>query len=153
MPKNTLIQVTAELFNQLSFPFCTTIILYGSKVRGRYILNPKEFIRNFIYHVYTLLGRAPNVESLNAVGRLSLKLNMYLMILNFWTHFENLPVNSIFFNSKTVSQLNQQTKKTQSFMTRLIRLPNSQLTATFSAKNQLILTAIFWAIFSKQNQS
>ena len=36
-------------------------------------------------------------------------------------------------------------------MTRLIRLPNSQLTATFSAKNQLILTAIFWAIFSKQN--
>ena len=31
----------------------------------------------------------------NEMGRLSLKLNMYLMILKFWIHLENLPENII----------------------------------------------------------
>ena len=34
------------------------------------------------------------------MGRLSFKLNIYLMILNFWIHFENLPVNSVLFIAK-----------------------------------------------------
>ena len=74
------------------------------------------------------------------------------MILNFWIHFENLPVISIFFfllRNSFSTQLAE--NETQSFMSLLIRLPNSQLTANFSAKNQLTFTAIFWANFSKQN--
>lgn len=50
--------------------------------------------------MYTLLGRASNVVSPKAMGRLSFKLNIYLMILNFWIHFENLPVNSVLFIAK-----------------------------------------------------
>ena len=50
--------------------------------------------------MYTLLGRASNVVSPKAMGRLSFKLNIYLMILNFWIHFENLAVNSVLFIAK-----------------------------------------------------
>ena len=38
-------------------------------------------------------------------------------------------------------------------MSLLIRLPNSQLTANFSAKNQLTFTAIFWANFSNKTRA
>ena len=39
--------------------------------------------------------RAPNVVSRNEVGRLPLKLHVYMRMLKIWTHLENLPDNSI----------------------------------------------------------
>ena len=74
------------------------------------------------------------------------------MILNFWIHFENLPGNSTDFSLLRNSFSTQLAEnKTQSFMSLLIRFPNIQLTANFSAKNQLTLTAIFWA--NSQNKT
>ena len=53
------------------------------------------------------------------------------MILNFWIHFENLPVNSIVLKLQNCFSTQLADKKTQSFMNLPIRLPNSQLTANF----------------------
>ena len=39
--------------------------------------------------------RAPDVVSRNEVGRLPLKLHVYMRMLKFWTHLENLSDNSI----------------------------------------------------------
>ena len=61
--------------------------------------------------------------SRNDMGRLSLKLNIYSVILKFWIHLENLPKNSI--ATETVSQtLNSTSKyqKTQSFMNSVIEI-------------------------------
>ena len=39
--------------------------------------------------------RAPNVVAPNETGRLPLKYNIFLSIINFWLHLETLPENSV----------------------------------------------------------
>ena len=61
--------------------------------------------------------------SRNDMGRLSLKLNIYSVILKLWIHLENLPKNSI--ATETVSQTLNSTsryQKTQSFMNSVIEI-------------------------------
>ena len=61
--------------------------------------------------------------SRNDMGRLSLKLNIYSVILEFWIYLENLPKNSI--ATETVSQTLNSTsryQKTQSFMNSVIEI-------------------------------
>ena len=56
---------------------------------------PRKDSTQFYKHYLGLNRRAPNVASRNQKERLYLKLNIYLMILKFWIHLENLPENSI----------------------------------------------------------
>ena len=49
----------------------------------------------FYKYILGLNKRAPNVVARNETGRLSLKLNILLSIIKFWTHLESLPENSI----------------------------------------------------------
>ena len=89
-----------KLFDSLFLP----ILLYSSEIWGAYDKidlskwekDPIEKLHTQFYIYYMGLNwRAPNVVSRNEVGRLSLKLHVYMRILKFWTHLENLPDNSI----------------------------------------------------------
>ena len=69
---------------------------YDNLVLGKWEKDPVERLhRQFYKHYLGLNRRAPNVAFRNEMGRPSLKLNMYLMILKFWIHLENLPENII----------------------------------------------------------
>ena len=89
-----------KLFDSLFLP----ILLYSSEVWGAYDKidlskwekDPIEKLHTQFYKYYMGLNRrAPNVVSRNEVGRLPLKLHVYMRMLKFWTHLENLPDHSI----------------------------------------------------------
>ena len=94
------ISMCNKLFDSLFLP----ILLYSSEVWGAYDKidlskwekDPIEKQHTQFYKYYIGLNRrAPNVVSRNEVGRLPLKLHVYMRMLKFWTHLENLPDNSI----------------------------------------------------------
>lgn len=88
----------------------------------------KDFKTSYIYvffykHCLGLNRRTQTVVSRNDMGRLSLNLNIYSVILKLWIHLENLPKNSI--ATETVSQTLNSTsryQKTQSFMNSVIEI-------------------------------
>ena len=99
-----------KLFASLFLP----ILLYSSEVWGAYDKidpnkwekDPVEKLHTQFYKYYMGLNRrAPNIVSRNEVGRLPLKLHVYMRMLKFWTHLENLPDNSI---AKQCLQLSSQ---------------------------------------------
>ena len=46
-------------------------------------------------HIYIFVRRSPNVASRNELGRVSLKLQITMNILEFWIHLENQPPDNI----------------------------------------------------------
>ena len=69
---------------------------YDNLVLGKWEKDSVERLHRQFYKHYLGLNRgAPNVAFRNEMGRLSLKLNIYLMILKFWIHLKNLPENII----------------------------------------------------------
>ena len=69
---------------------------YDNLDLGKWEKDPVERLYTQFYNHYLVLNRrTPNVASRKETGRLSLKLNINLMILKFWIHLENLPENII----------------------------------------------------------
>ena len=92
-----------SMCNKLSYSFFLPILLYssissslGSIQYSKWEKDPIEKLHTQFYKYYMGLNRrAPNVVSRNEVGRLPLKLHVYMRMLKFWTHLVNLPDNSI----------------------------------------------------------
>ena len=109
-----------KLFDSLFLP----ILLYSSEVWGAYDnMDHKKWEKDsierlhsqFYKHYLGLNRRAPNVASRNEMGRLSLKSTIFIKILNFRIHLEDLPENSIAKQCLQMSTQLAQNKKT-SFM-------------------------------------
>ena len=78
--------------------------------------DPIERLHSQFYRHYLGLNRrAPNVASRNEMGRLSLKSTIFIKILKFQIHLEDLPENSITKQCLQMSTQLAQNKKT-SFM-------------------------------------
>ena len=74
------------------------VLLYSSKVRGAYDkLSLGKWEQDPVerLHSQDLNKRASNVDARSEVGQSSLKPTIYLKILKFWLHLEELPENSI----------------------------------------------------------
>ena len=85
---------------------------YDNLVLGKWEKDPVERLhRRFYKHYLGLNRRAPKVAFRNEMGRLSLKLNIYLMILKFWIHLERLP-EILLRDIVSNSQFNWQMPKT-----------------------------------------
>ena len=110
--------------NKLFDSLFLSILLYSSEVWGAYDnmdhkkweKDPIESLHSQFYKQYLGLNkRAPNVASRNDMGRLSLKSTIFIKILKFWTHLEDLPENSIAKQCLQMATQLEQNKKT-SFM-------------------------------------